>query len=164
LKRFVAIFLFTCACTITHAQVNFITTICGNGVAGFNGDGILAINAELNYLEGICYDHHGNIYIADDANRRIRKIDLSTGIITTVAGTDSAGFSGDGGPATNAKLFVPADVYADSSGNIYIADGLNNRIRKVNISTGIITTVVETWEKYAKEIRRIAEILRSKKD
>ena len=141
MKRFVAIFLFTCACTITHAQVNFITTICGNGVAGYNGDGIPDVSAELNNPEGVCADPKGNLYIADDFNNRIRKINLTTGIITTFAGTDSAGFSGDGGFATNAKLFIPVDVFADTSGNVFIADAENNRIRKVSVSTGIITTV-----------------------
>jgi len=80
----------------------------------------------------------GNLYIADYYNSRIRKVD-PTGIISTIAGTGSVGIAGDGGPATTAKINEPYGVFADGSGNIYIADGVNNRVRK--ITAGIITTV-----------------------
>ena len=86
-------------------------------------------------------DSNGNIYIADSYNNRIRKVNSITGIITTVAGNGTEGYSGDGGLATNAELYYPFGVAVDSNGNIYIADSGNNRIRKVNSTTGIITTI-----------------------
>ena len=90
----------------------------------------------------ISLHHLGNIYIADNNNHRIRKVTISTGFVTTYAGTGSASFSGDNGPATSATLNRPWTVAQDASGNIYIADYYNNRIRKVSVSTGIITSVV----------------------
>ena len=116
-----------------------ITTVAGNGTAGYSGDGGLATQASLNLPYGISVDNLGNIYIADQLNHRIRKVDTS-GIITTVAGNGTAGYSGDGGPATAAGLNQPWDVYVDGSGEVYVADRLNHRIRKVDTS-GIITTV-----------------------
>ena len=124
---------------ITEAQ--YITTICGSDTAGYTGDGGPAKNAKLNAPYGICNDKYGNIYFADGLNNRIRKINASTGIITTIAGSDSAGFSGDGGPATNARLFITEGICIDIAGNFYFADAGNNRIRKITVSTGIITTV-----------------------
>ena len=114
-----------------------ITTVVGNGSAGYNGDGISATSAMLNRPYGVAVDAAGNLYIADTWNSRIRKVD-SSGKITTVVGNGSAGYSGDGGPATSARLNVPFDVVVDAAGNLYIND--NSRIRKVN-SGGIITTV-----------------------
>jgi hypothetical protein len=125
--------------------VNIITTICGDDIPGYSGDNGLAIKAKLNSPDGICLDKWNNLYIADGGNNRIRKINLATGIITTVAGngtaTSAGGFSGDGGIATNAKLWIPVDVSIDTVGNVYIADADNHRIRKIAVSTGIITTV-----------------------
>lgn len=117
-----------------------ITTIGGTtGWSGFSGDGGLAVSAELNNPQAVCVDTSGNIYIADAGNNRIRKIDVNTGIITTVAGIGTAGYSGDGGLATAAQIFNPLDVCTDRFGNLYIADVANNRVRKVdalgNIST-----------------------------
>ncbi len=84
----------------------------------------------------------GNVYIADAHNHRIRKVTVSTGIITTIAGTGTSGsYSGDNGPGTSAALNLPCGVAIDTSGNVYIADSFNNRIRKVTVSTGIITTI-----------------------
>ena len=85
----------------------------------------------------------GNIFIADSFNHRIRRVTVSTGIITTIAGTGTASYSGDNGPATSATLYYPG-VALDSSGNVYIADTYNNRIRKVTASTGFITTFAGT--------------------
>ena len=84
--------------------------------------------------------HLGNIYIADSGNNRIRKVTISSGIITTIAGTGTSSYSGDGGAATSATMNFPSSAAVDSSGNVYIADHYNNRVRKVAVSTGIITT------------------------
>jgi uncharacterized repeat protein (TIGR01451 family) len=116
-----------------------ITTVAGNGSAGYSGDGGLATSAQLGYPEDAAVDSTGNFYIADYYNSRIRKISTA-GIITTVAGDGSYGYSGDGGLATNASLNYPQGVAVDSAGNLYIADVYNNRIRKVS-TAGIITTV-----------------------
>ena len=121
------------------SATGIITTVAGNGSAGYSGDGGPATSAQLDGPEGVAVDGSGNLYIADTCNNRIRKVS-ATGIITTVAGNGSAGYSGDGGPATSAQLSLPAGVAVDGSGNLYIADSGNNRIRKVS-ATGIITTV-----------------------
>ena len=116
-----------------------ITTVAGNGKLGFSGDGGPATEASLFWPRGVAVDSSGNLYIADGANDRIRKVDIS-GIITTVAGSETPGFSGDGGLATEASLYLPYDVAVDSTGNLFIASFSNNRIRKVDTS-GIITTI-----------------------
>ena len=121
-----------------------ISTVAGAGTEGYNGDGGAATAAQLNYPVGVAVDGAGNLYIADLGNHRIRKVD-SAGVISTVAGAGSTGesgggFGGDGGPATAAQLRSPAGVALDGAGNLYIADALNNRIRKVD-SAGTITTV-----------------------
>src|SRR5438445_5921470 len=118
-----------------------INTVAGNGFSGFAGDGGAATSASLNFPEGAALDTRGNLYIADYANHRIRKVAAATGIITTVAGNGSLGFAGDGGAATSASLNFPTGVALDASGNLYIADSDNRRIRKVAAATGIITTV-----------------------
>jgi sugar lactone lactonase YvrE len=117
-----------------------ITTIAGNGAPGFSGDGGPAISASLNFPADVAVDGGGNIFIADDFNCRIRRIDAITGIITTVAGNGIPGFSGDGGPATNARLAFPTAVRVDREGNLIIGEPGNNRIRRVDSKTGIITT------------------------
>jgi trimeric autotransporter adhesin len=116
-----------------------ITTVAGNGTAGFGGDGGHADTAKLNHPTGISLDMLGNLYIADNSNHRVRMVNTS-GIITTVAGNGTAGFSGNGGQATSAELFLPADVVVDGVGNIYISDMQNNRIQMVD-NSGIITTI-----------------------
>jgi hypothetical protein len=121
-----------------------ITTLAGNGESGYSGDGGPATEAKLSGPCGIAADLSGNIYIGDTFNNRIRKVD-TTGIITTVAGNGEYGYSGDGGPATEAKLSGPYGVAVDPSGNIYIGDTSNNRIRKVD-TTGIIATVAGNGE------------------
>jgi sugar lactone lactonase YvrE len=118
-----------------------ISTVAGNFErgAGFFGDGGAATNAALNAPTGVALDTAGNLYIADENNSRIRKVDLA-GIITTVAGSNQSGYSGDGGPATSAKLHRPIGVRADAAGNLFIADSFSNVVRKVDL-TGTITTV-----------------------
>ena len=119
-----------------------ITTFAGGNGTGYDGDGGLAINAQITRPDGVAVDHIGNIYFTDFTtygHHVIRRVDTS-GIITTFAGTSRRGWSGDGGPATEAQLFSPLDVAVDNIGNIYIADDNNSRIRMVNTS-GIITTV-----------------------
>lgn len=120
-----------------------IATIAGTGVQGYNGDGGLADTSKLQQPMGITVDTIGNLYIADILNNRVRKIDVSTGIITTIAGTGTAGFSGDGGLATSAQLRSPNHLCFDKAGNLYIIDQDNYRIRKINLF-GIISTVVGT--------------------
>ena len=107
-----------------------ISTVAGNGTAGYSGDGGPATSAEVNYTFDVAVDSNANLYIADDGNLRIRKV-TPAGIISTVAGDGTQGYSGDGGPATSAELNSPNGVAPDSSGNLYIADYVNQRIRKV---------------------------------
>jgi len=113
-------------------------TIAGNGVTGFSGDNGLATTAELNSPAAVAVDSAGNIYIADTANQRVRKV--SAGVITTVAGNGLSGYNGDGGPASSASLYSPSGLVLDLAGNLYI--GGDNRVRKV--SGGVITTVAGT--------------------
>ena len=114
-----------------------ITTVAGGG-PNFPGDGGAANNASLHGPTGVAVDTSGCLFIADFYNNRIRKVDTN-GLISTVAGNGSATYSGDGGAATNASVYWPAGVAVDASGNLFIADEINNRIRKVSVS-GIITT------------------------
>lgn len=124
-----------------NATTGIITTIAGTGVSGYNGDGILADTAQLNFPNGMAIDTAGNVYIADLYNNRVRKVDVSTGIITTVAGNGIAGYGGDGGFADTSMLATPSALEVDRYGNLYIADYNNARIRKVDMATGIISTV-----------------------
>ncbi len=118
--------------------LGIITTIVGNGVAGFSGDGGAATAAEINNPTRTVIDKSGNLYIADWYNNRVRIVNTS-GIISTFAGSSVAGYSGDGGPATAAELNEPRGVYCDAANNIYITDYTNSVVRKVNAS-GIIST------------------------
>jgi uncharacterized protein (TIGR03437 family) len=116
-----------------------ISTYAGNGVAGFSGDGGLAVNASLNQVMSVALDAAGNLYVADAENRRIRKIDPS-GIITTIAGTGVQGYSGDGGPAASAMLGRPVALALDGAGNLYYVDSVDQCVRRIN-AAGIISTV-----------------------
>jgi trimeric autotransporter adhesin len=121
-----------------------ITTVAGTGVSGYNGDGGQATSAEISSPYGFPVDASGNLYIADFDNHRIRMVTKSTGVITTVTGTGVSGYNGDGVQATSAEISSPFDVAVDASGNLYLADAWNYRIRMVTKSTGIITTVAGT--------------------
>ena len=123
---------------------NTITTAAGCGVEGYSGDGGPAVHARIASPHGTALDQEGNVYIADLKNDRIRKVDASTGIITTVAGNGEHGYSGDGGLATDAMLASPIAVTVGAKGDLYIADHRNSRIRKVDATTGVITTVAGT--------------------
>jgi len=123
--------------SLSSAQT--IITIAGNGVRGFSGDGGPAINASLNSPFGVVVDAAGNLFIADNENRRVRKV-APAGTISTVAGNGISVFFGDGGPATSAALASPTGIAVDAAGNLYIADTLNHRVRRVTAG-GIITTV-----------------------
>jgi len=116
-----------------------ITTIAGNGHAGFGGDGGYALDATLNFPAGLCVDLKGNVFVADRNNHRVRKIDPA-GIINTVAGDGTADWGGDDEPAIRAHLNYPSDVACAEDGSLYISDRSNNRIRKVD-RDGIITTI-----------------------
>ena len=120
-----------------------ISTYAGTGTAGSTGDGLLASVARLNAPQGLALDNSNNIYIADYKNNKIRMVNISTGIITTFAGTGIAGSGGDNGAATNALLSTPIAVAYASGGDVYIVDFGNFKIRKVN-SSGIITTFAGT--------------------
>ncbi|MBT4503316.1 MAG: T9SS type A sorting domain-containing protein [Gemmatimonadetes bacterium] len=118
-----------------------INTVVGTGIQGSLGDGGQAINAQLSLPYGVATDRQGNLYIGDVGNSRIRKVDLITGIITTVVGTGTQGSSGDGGQATVAEIDQPYGISFDRLGNLYFTNQGNSTIRKVD-PTGIITTVV----------------------
>ena len=113
---------------VTPAGV--ISTFAGSGIAGFSGDGGQAKNAMLSYPNAILFNSTGNMLITDQGNNRIRQID-SSGIITTIAGTGTAGYSGDGGPALAAELNQPWGMTLDAAGDLYFSDILNEVVRKI---------------------------------
>lgn len=122
------------------AKNGFINTFAGLGKAGLGGDGGLALQASLQSPSNLLFDAIGNLFVVDPVNDRIRRIDAQSGIITTFAGT-TKGFGGDGGPAIKAQLNNPSSIAFDSAGNLYIAEFVNNRVRRVDAKTGIITTI-----------------------
>jgi len=121
------------------ASTGNISTIAGNGTSGYTGDGGAATSAELGTPRGLALDSSGNIYIGDTYYNVVRKVTISTGYISTVAGNGSTGYSGDGGLATSAKLDNPSYLAVDASGNLFISDVFNYVIREV--SAGYISTV-----------------------
>jgi sugar lactone lactonase YvrE len=125
---------------VREVSSGIITTVAGNGLSGYSGDNGPATSAQLSSAYGIAVDGSGNLFISDSYNSSIRKV--SGGVITTVAGTGACGFSDDSGAATSAALCYPYDVALDGSGNLYIADTNNYRVRKV--ASGIITTLAGT--------------------
>ena len=129
------------AVALHPATTPILSTFAGNGTAGSTGDGSLAVAAELNSPTDVAVDSAGDLFIADDSNELVREVNAVTGIITTVAGNGTLGSIGDNGPATSAELHYPDAVAVDSQGDLFIADSFNNRVRAVNLSTGVITTV-----------------------
>jgi len=118
-----------------------LTVLAGNDLQNSIGDGASAVNASLNLPSAVAVDPAGNLLVAQGSNSAIRKIDMGTGAITLVAGNESDGYSGDNGPATQGQLRAPEGVAVDANGNIFISDSGNNRIRRVDANTGIITTI-----------------------
>src|ERR1700752_2131332 len=137
-----SLFYITCFLFLGELKAQTIITVAGNGVQGYSGDGGFAINAQLYAPSGIAVDAMGNVYIADEGNSRVRKINTNDSI-NTFAGTGIIGYSGDGGFATNALLYKPIGVATDILNNVYIADIDTNVIRKVN-TNGIISTFAGT--------------------
>lgn len=125
-----------------------VTTVAGNGTRGYGGDGGPAVDAFLNMPHEIMFDRAGHLYIVERDNHVVRRVDATSGLTTTVAGTGSAGFAGDGGPAAAAQLRQPHSVAIDPSGRrLLICDIGNHRIRQVDLTTGVVTTWAGTGER-----------------
>ncbi|HEY0162760.1 MAG TPA: Ig-like domain repeat protein [Edaphobacter sp.] len=123
------------------AATGIITTVAGAGVQGDSGDNAQAASALLDSPQGLAVDLSGNLYLSDTHNHRIRRIDATTGLITTVGGTGAFGYAGDSIAATSAKLAFPQGLAVDAAGNLYLSDTANQRIRRIDAATGLITTV-----------------------
>jgi streptogramin lyase len=124
-----------------------ITTIAGTGTPGYSGDGGPAVKAQLNQPHEIRFGPDGALYISDMSTQTIRRVDMKTGLISTFAGNGTKGFSGDGGPATAAQLKDPISIQFGPDGKLYVCDIGNNRIRAIELKTGIITTVCGSGKK-----------------
>jgi len=131
-------------CNIIYGQI--ISTFAGGatGHGGYWGDGGAATAAELYSPVSLAIDKKGNLYISDGMGNRVRKVDLISGIITTVAGTGIGGYNGDGIPATSAQINGAASIALDTAGNLYIEDAYNYRIRRVDFITGLISSFAGT--------------------
>jgi sugar lactone lactonase YvrE len=129
---------------VVVAGTGRITTVAGTGAAGFSGDGGAAASAQLNAPAAVAVDARGNLYIADRNNHRIRLVAAGSGTITTVAGTGTAGFSGDGTAAASAHFNAPSAVVVDASGNVFVAEGGNHRVARIDARTGLLATVAGT--------------------
>jgi sugar lactone lactonase YvrE len=128
-------------------KTGVISTVAGNGQKGYSGDGGPAVQASLNEPYGVLPDREGNLYIVDRLNACIRRVDAKTSVITTFAGNGKPGFSGDGGPADQAQLREPNALDFDPAGNLFIADVTDNRIRRVDVKTHVISTVAGTGKR-----------------
>ena len=126
-----------------------ITTYAGNGVGGYSGDGGPAVDAQLDNPQRLQIDSRGNLYIADTKNHAVRRVDAETGTITTVAGTGIEGLSGDGGPGVEAQLAQPRGIALAGDDLLYIGDSNNQRVRRLDLTTGIISTVAGTTRGYS---------------
>ncbi len=124
-----------------------VTTVAGNGELGYSGDGGPATQATMQEPYSLQVDTNGDIYIVDRLNAVVRKVDAATGIITTVAGTGEVGYSGDGGPGNQAMFREPNDCFLDGKGGLLIADIQDQRIRRLDLATGIVNTVAGNGEK-----------------
>ena len=129
------------------AQTGAITTIAGTGELGYAGDGGPAVLAQMSEPYSIRIDRNNDLYIVDRLNCAVRRVDASTGIITTVAGTGEAGYSGDGGPGTAAMMREPNDCFLDGRGGLLIADIQDQRVRRLDLASGVITTFAGNGEK-----------------
>ncbi len=127
-------------------KTKHVTTIAGNGKAGYSGDGGPAIDASLRAPHELVFDGKGDLYFAERDNHVVRKVDMKSGIISTAAGTGAAGYGGDGGPAAKAQLRQPHCVIRDQDGSLLICDLGNHRIRRLGVNTGIIETWAGTGE------------------
>jgi len=123
-----------------------LTTIAGNGQRAYRGDGGLAVEASLNMPHEVRFDARGDMYIAERDNHVIRRVDMKSGVISTVAGTGTPGFSGDGGPGAKAQLRQPHSIFFDRDGALLICDIGNHRIRRLRVDTGIIETYAGNGE------------------
>jgi sugar lactone lactonase YvrE len=128
------------------AETGVITTVVGTGEKGYSGDGGPAVEATLNQPYSLDIDADGNLYIVDRLNAVIRRVDAASGVITTLAGTGEPGYSGDGGPGNQAQLNEPNDCFLDDRGGLLIADVQDQRIRRLDLATGIITTFAGSGE------------------
>jgi DNA-binding beta-propeller fold protein YncE len=124
--------------------VRYWTNHVATAAKRYGGDGGIAVHAQLNFPTAVAVDREGNVYIADTMNHRVRVVDAVTGVIATLAGTGQARFSGDGGPANQAALNEPAALVVDDEGRLYIADQSNQRVRMVDLKTGVIQTIAGT--------------------
>lgn len=124
-----------------------ITTVAGNGEAGWSGDGGPATAAKLNEPYEVRFDKSGNVYWVERLSHTVRRLEIKTGIVTTIAGNGTPGFSGDGGPANKAQLNEPHSIGLDQRGDIYVCDIKNHRVRKVDMKTGIISTFAGNGER-----------------
>jgi DNA-binding beta-propeller fold protein YncE len=127
-------------------QAKTIATVAGNGERGYAGNGGPATGAAMNMPHELCFDPNGNIYVVERDSHAVRKIDRATGTISAVAGTGEPGFSGDGGPATEAQLRIPHSIAFDGNGDLLICDIGNHRIRRLVLATGTIDTYAGTGE------------------
>ena len=126
-----------------------ITTVAGTGVIGYSGDGGPAKQATLHAPQRLAIDSVGNIYVADSGNNAIRRIDATSGVITTVAGTGTAGSTGDGGPATSARLYHPRGLALEGDRTLYIADSDIHRVRLLDLTTGVIYHLAGTTKGFS---------------
>lgn len=124
-----------------------LTTVAGNGQQGYSGDGGPATAAKLNEPYEVRFDKQGNMFFVEMKNHLVRRVDAKTGVISTVAGTGKPGDEGDGGPARKARFRVPHSIALDGAGGLYIADIGNHRIRKVDLKTGIVTSIAGTKQR-----------------
>ena len=128
-------------------KTGIISTVAGTGEMGYSGDGGPALQAKLNQPYEVRFDSAGNMYFVEMRNHLVRRVDAKTRVISTVAGTGEPGFAGDGGPAIKAQFNQPHSIALDGKGSLYVADIANHRIRRVNLTTGIIDTFGGTGER-----------------